>query len=203
MISLPEEKNPARSSDRGSFANEQKCEQTDGLNPGQCRTFGGEHGCRYPFRHRGCEDEEQPACLHSRRFDGNRRAARGKSSGTFEKDMIHRDRHLGSLRKFIVVDLLIQSYLPFAAIGLLSSWLFGLQGTAWIVAYAGAFFVSVAGAALIFVAKLPLYRKGMYFSIGPSALPEHARVLYHRGVLLSLIGILLSALLIGASYLWR
>jgi len=65
-----------------SIFRKHKSQQTDGLNHGQRSTFGGEHGCRYPFRHRGCEDEEQPPRLHSRRSVGTRRSARGKSSGT-------------------------------------------------------------------------------------------------------------------------
>ena len=117
--------------------------------------------------------------------------------------MIDRDRELRSLKRFFIADVLIQSLLPFAAIGLLSSWLFGLQGIGWIIAYVAAFLISVVGAALLFRAKLPLYRKGIYFSIGSHALPEQSRVTYHRGMILSLIGILLSALLIGVSFQWR
>jgi hypothetical protein len=123
------------------------------------------------------------------------------SSGTFENNMTQPDRS-GSFKNF-PPDLLIMSGLPFVAIALFVSWLSGLHDTQWIVAYFTAFLISAVGAALLFRAKLPLYRKGIYFSIGASALPEPMHAVYRRGMILSIIGIFLSAILVTGSFLWR
>ena len=108
-----------------------------------------------------------------------------------------------SLLRNFPPDLLVLSGLPFLAIALFSSWFFGLRGTEWIVAFLTAFLTSLVGATLIFRAKRPLYRKGIYFSIGSRALPEESRRVYARGLLLSVIGITFSIFLIAASFLWR
>lgn len=115
--------------------------------------------------------------------------------------MISRDQS-GSLKNF-PPDLFLLSGLPFLAIALFSSWLFGLRGDEWIIAYASAFLVSAVGGTLLFFAKLPLYREGIYFSFGSRSLPDRMRVSYRRGMILSLTGIIFSASLIGASFLWR
>jgi hypothetical protein len=89
------------------------------------------------------------------------------------------------------------------AIALFASWLSGLRDTQWLVAYSTAFLISTVGAAHLFRAKFPLYRKGIYFSIGASALPESLRAIYRRGLILSILGIFLSFILITGSFLWR
>ena len=108
----------------------------------------------------------------------------------------------GSFKNF-PPDLLILSGLPFVAIALSVSWISGLRGSQWILAYAAAFLISAVGAALLFRAKLPLYRKGIHFSIGMSAIPEPMHAVYRRGMGLSIIGIFLSAILVAGSFLWR
>lgn len=95
------------------------------------------------------------------------------------------------------------SGLPFAAIALFVSWVSSLHGLQWIIAYFTAFLISLAGTVLIFRAKLPLYRKKVYFSTGASALPEPMRAVYRRGLILSIVGIFFSAILVAGSFLWR
>ena len=54
--------------------------------------------------------------------------------------------------------------------------------------------VACAGAGLLFAAKLPLYRAGVYFSFGPSAISPTHRFLYYWGVGLAAGGCTLAAL---------
>ena len=56
-----------------------------------------------------------------------------------------------------------------------------LTGTTWIWCYGTALFVAAIGVALIFYAKLPLYRQRRFFTFGSSALPESRRFSYRWG----------------------
>ena len=56
-----------------------------------------------------------------------------------------------------------------------------LTGTSWIWCYAAALFVATVGVALIFYAKLPLYRQRRFFTFGSGALPESRRGFYRWG----------------------
>ena len=109
--------------------------------------------------------------------------------------------HSTSCRRF-PPDLLILSGLPIVVAAMFSTWLLSLRGNDWILAYAGSLLISLVGTVLIFRAKLPLYRKGLYFTIGATMLPDRSRQLYRRGLVLSIIGISLSAVLIGLSLFW-
>jgi hypothetical protein len=105
--------------------------------------------------------------------------------------------------KWFPPDLLILSGVPIFAVALFSTWLLNLRGSDWIVAYAGSLVMSLVGAVMIFLAKLPLYRKRLYFTTGARLLSDSSRLLYHRGLRLSLVGITLSIILIAVSFLWR
>ena len=56
-----------------------------------------------------------------------------------------------------------------------------LSGTPWVWTYAIGLAIGVGGAALIFHAKLPLYRQRRFFTFGTQALPEHSRPFYRWG----------------------
>ena len=56
-----------------------------------------------------------------------------------------------------------------------------LSGTPWIWCYAVSLVVATVGMALIFYAKLPLYRQRRYFTFGSRALPESRRAFYRWG----------------------
>ncbi len=56
-----------------------------------------------------------------------------------------------------------------------------LTGTPWIWCYALGLAVAAVGVALIFYAKLPLYRQLRFFTFGSRALPEGRRSFYRWG----------------------
>lgn len=56
-----------------------------------------------------------------------------------------------------------------------------LTGTPWIWCYGIGLAVSAVGVALIFYAKLPLYRQRRFFTFGSRALPERRRPYYRWG----------------------
>lgn len=56
-----------------------------------------------------------------------------------------------------------------------------LTGTPWLWCYAVGLAVASVGIALIFYAKVPLYRRLQFFNFGGAALPENRRVFYHWG----------------------
>ena len=72
-----------------------------------------------------------------------------------------------------------------------------LNGARWIWCYAIALLVAVAGAAMIFYAKLPLYRQRIFFTFGSRALPERRRSFYRcgYGCVIIAVGLLLCLLL--------
>lgn len=50
------------------------------------------------------------------------------------------------------------------------------------------FFLMVVGAVLLFLARLPLYRRGIFWSIGPSQLPKKSQLLWKLAYFLFLPG---------------
>ncbi len=114
-----------------------------------------------------------------------------------------RSRNSVNLFRYFPHDLLALSMLPMAAIGLLFSLLFCLQGRDWIVVFIIAFAVAAAGATSLFYAKLPLYRQGQFFAFGKRNLPQASHRLYSFGCWLSGVGCLVILLLIIVSTQWR
>lgn len=89
-----------------------------------------------------------------------------------------------------------------AIISILSCQLFfffsGLKGIRWISCYFAALTVAAVGIALLFYAKLPLYRQWRFFTFGSKALPEPRRSFYRWGYgCVALAAALLSLLLIS------
>ena len=56
-----------------------------------------------------------------------------------------------------------------------------LSGTPWIWCYGVGLVVAGVGVALVFYAKLPLYRQRRFFTFGSRALPESKRSFYRWG----------------------
>jgi hypothetical protein len=56
-----------------------------------------------------------------------------------------------------------------------------VTGVLWIWCYGAALTIAAAGVALIFYAKLPLYRQRQFFTFGTRALPENRRAYYRWG----------------------
>jgi hypothetical protein len=61
--------------------------------------------------------------------------------------------------------------------------------------YSAALASACVGIALIFYAKLPLYRAGRYFTFGSRAIPENRRAFYSWGYWLAILGAAILALL--------
>lgn len=76
-------------------------------------------------------------------------------------------------------------FLSVAVVALLASQAFvffsRLTGTPWLWCYGVALVVAAVGVALIFYAKLPLYRQRRFFTFGSGALPESRRFAYRWG----------------------
>jgi len=108
----------------------------------------------------------------------------------------------GSFKHF-PKDLLLASGFPFLFITIFAGSLVTLRGTAWIVAFIASMLVALSGAALIFRAKRPFYRKGIFCTVGISGLPEASHATYWLGVRLSIVGCIVSGLLTALSFLWR
>jgi hypothetical protein len=92
---------------------------------------------------------------------------------------------------------------PVAVIGILASLLLSLPGPAWLCAAGTSFCVAVLGAILLFIAKLPLYRQGRFFTFGIKTLPASSHRAYRWGCRCSVLGILAMLLLWLASTLWK
>ncbi|PTX99227.1 hypothetical protein DB345_02305 [Spartobacteria bacterium LR76] len=105
-------------------------------------------------------------------------------------------------RKF-PADLILASGLPFIAAGLAAAAIFSLDGYAWLGCYAFALLLSLLGTAALFRAKLPLYRRRIFFSLGAKGLPATEATIYRIGIALSLAGIVGAILLTLASLLWQ
>jgi len=66
-----------------------------------------------------------------------------------------------------------------------------LSGTPWIWCFSVACVSMVVGGVLIFVAKIPAYRSGRFFTFGLKSVPERLRVLYKWGWFVFLFGMVL------------
>jgi len=110
----------------------------------------------------------------------------------------------GSIRHF-PADLFLASGIPIIVVAVaassLSSLLF-VRGPDWIIVFSVSIAIALLGAALIFKAKIPLYRKGIFWTVGISDLPEPSHSVYRWGIRFSLIGCILAALLVFVSFLW-
>ena len=110
-----------------------------------------------------------------------------------------------SIRHF-PADLLFASGIPIAVVAIAVSSLGSLlllRGPEWIIAFSVSIAIALVGAVLIFRAKIPLYRKGIFWTVGLSDLPESSHSTYRWGIRISIIGCILAALLVFVSFLWR
>src|SRR5579864_8137997 len=107
-----------------------------------------------------------------------------------------------SLRKF-PPDLQAILGIPLLVTLTFFSWLLSVHGTTWIFAAAASLGIAVIGAALLFLAKLPLYRQGRFFTFGIEVLPESSHGLYRWGCRLSIAGCVLMFFLWLGSTVWR
>jgi hypothetical protein len=73
-----------------------------------------------------------------------------------------------------------------------------LTGARWIAFYVIALAMASVGAALIFYAKLPLYRQRRFFTFGSRVLPEQRRPFYRWGYRCVAIAVVLLACLLLA-----
>jgi hypothetical protein len=78
----------------------------------------------------------------------------------------------------------------------LLSFFSGLTGTSWIWFYFIAMIFGASGVALIFWAKLPLYRLGRFFTFGAAALPVERRSFYRWGFCFAIFSVALLACLL-------
>ena len=101
-----------------------------------------------------------------------------------------------SFRKF-PIDIFILSGIPILFITLFTSAILEHTYTIIIISLSVALF----GAAFLFLAKLPLYRQRQFFTIGSSGIPSSHLWLYRWGIILSVAGCGISALLIPFLYL--
>ena len=76
-------------------------------------------------------------------------------------------------------------FLVFALVGFSASQIItffaALTGISWIWCYGMSLIIAAVGMALIFYAKLPLYRERRFFTFGVEALPECRRSFYRWG----------------------
>ena len=112
------------------------------------------------------------------------------------------DNHNNSLRNF-PPDILTALGLPFVFVALVASWALSVHGIAWMWAVGVSFGVAVFGAVLLFIAKLPLYRQGRFFTFGIQALPVTSHRFYRWGCRCSLLGIVVMFILWMGSTVWR
>ena len=111
-------------------------------------------------------------------------------------------QHSNSFRNF-PADLLAVSGIPVVVVAVVSCWSMSMRGTTWMVAAGFSLIVAVVGAALIFVAKLPLYRQRRFFTFGIRAIPESRHAYYRWGCGLCILGCVLMMFLCLGSFLWR
>jgi hypothetical protein len=91
----------------------------------------------------------------------------------------------------------------FIGFTILMTWVPGMRGPEWLAAFGGSLVIALVGAGLLFQAKWPLYRKGIFSTIGTADLPETSLMPYCWGMRLSVAGCAFSALLVAQSLLWR
>jgi hypothetical protein len=107
-----------------------------------------------------------------------------------------------SLRNF-PPNLLTALGIPILVTVTFFSWLLSVHGPTWICAAAASFGIAVVGSGLLFLAKLPLYRQGRFFTFGIGAPPESSRGLYRWGCRCSVVGCTLMFFLWLGSTVWR
>jgi hypothetical protein len=107
-----------------------------------------------------------------------------------------------SLRHF-PPDLLTALALPVVVAMLVASCVLSLHGTLWLWAAAISFGIAVIGAALLFIAKLPLYRQRRFFTFGIQNVPQSSHAYYRWGCRLAIFGCALMFLLWIGSFSWR
>ena len=112
------------------------------------------------------------------------------------------EKNDNSLRHF-PPDLLTALALPILVPVLVASWLLSLHGTPWLWAAAISFGIAIIGSALLFLAKLPLYRQRRFFTFGIQALPQSSRGFYRWGCRLAIVGCVLMFFLWLGSISWR
>lgn len=93
--------------------------------------------------------------------------------------------------------------LPIAIVAVFFSWILSVHGTAWIWAVAVSFGIAVLGAALLFIAKLPLYRQKRFFTFGIQSLSVSSHGYYRWGCRLSILGCVLMLFLWLGSAIWK
>lgn len=106
----------------------------------------------------------------------------------------HSEKSDNSLSHF-PPDLLTALGIPIAVGLLATSWVLSLHGAAWICAAAISFSIALAGAVLLFIAKLPLYRQRRFFTLGVHALPPSSHGYYRWGCRCAMVGCILMLLL--------
>jgi hypothetical protein len=94
-------------------------------------------------------------------------------------------------------DLFVISGIPLIVTAFLASEFFNLAASDPRFTVEAALLVAMIGASLLFWAKLPLYRAGIYLSFGPNAIPEPRRAFYYWGIGLALSGCLLAGIFIS------
>lgn len=90
--------------------------------------------------------------------------------------------------------------LAIAVVGIGATWILDffvrLTGVPWICCYFIGLGIAAVGSALLFYAKLPLYRQRRFFTFGPRELPEPRRPFYRWGYTFVLLAVLLFACLL-------
>jgi hypothetical protein len=99
-----------------------------------------------------------------------------------------------SLRNF-PADMRVVSGLPFLGVAMIAGIMFEHARIFVILSL----LVACVGACLLFWAKLPLYRAGIYTSFGPAAIPAAHRRFYYWGLGLALGGCVAAGLLLPLS----
>jgi hypothetical protein len=107
----------------------------------------------------------------------------------------------GSFRHF-PLDLLMLSGLPIILSMALMQSLLSLRGWPWVIAYSCALLVAIIGAALLFRAKLPLYRQRRFFTFGSRHLPADSLPLYRLALRFCLVGFSAAIVLLLLSLPW-
>src|ERR1041385_1431613 len=90
------------------------------------------------------------------------------------------DKNRYSLKHF-PPDLLMGLGLPVAIVAYVANLILSIHGAAWIWTAAISCSIALIGSALLFIAKLPLYRQRRLFTFGIQAIPESRRGVYRWG----------------------
>jgi hypothetical protein len=108
-------------------------------------------------------------------------------------------RRSGEHRWAFPPDLLFALGIPIIFVALVTEWVLdwlfrARTGDPWF--FGAAVAIGVAGIAMLFVARLPLYRQHRFWCIGSRELPDRSRVLYRRAYCLITVSVLLLAMLL-------